>query len=110
MKTLREFSLELPKGSILFGDKAYTDYLFEEVLLEAQEIRLLAKRKSNSKRQHSDSENLLLKKYRNRIETVFSCITSRLPRFIKVRTEKGFCLKVIFAILAYMINLYHPLY
>jgi hypothetical protein len=50
----------------------------------------------------------MLRRERNTIETVFSSITSRMPRYIKARTENGFCLKILFSILAYMINLYHP--
>ena len=53
----------------------------------------------------SEEENLI-KKYRNRIETVFSSITSRMPRQIKAKTEQGFCLKVLFLVLAYMMSLY----
>ena len=41
---------------------------------------------------------------RNRIETVFSSIISRMPRNIRARTEKGFYLKILFFILAYLIN------
>ena len=51
----------------------------------------------------------LIKKYRNRIETVFSSITSRMPRQIKAKTEQGFCLKVLFLVLAYMMSLYFRL-
>ena len=69
----------------------------------------MAKRKFNQKRQHSEELSQLLRKERNKVETVFSSIVSRMPRYIKARTEKGFCLKIIFLILAYMINLHHPL-
>ncbi len=41
---------------------------------------------------------------RNKIETVFSSIVSRMPRYIHARTESGFCLKVTFFILAYLIH------
>ena len=69
----------------------------------------VAKRKRNSKRQHQLNDEVLLITYRNLIETVFSSIISRMPRSIKARTEKGFCLKVIFFILVYMIQLYFPI-
>jgi len=46
-------------------------------------------------------ENFLISIHRNRVETVFSSIVSRMPRYLKARTEKGFCLKVLFFILAY---------
>ncbi len=41
---------------------------------------------------------------RNKIETVFSSIVSQMPRYIRARTESGFCLKVTFFILAYLIH------
>jgi Transposase DDE domain len=105
---LKTLSLNLPKNSILLGDKAYNCYELEDQLIEVEEIKLLVKRKSNQKRQNTFEENSLLKK-RNFIETVFSSIISRMPRHIHARTEKGFYLKIQFFILAYMVNLYFPL-
>ena len=105
---LKTLSLNLPKNSIWLGDKAYNCYELEDQLIEVEEIKLLVKRRSNQKRQNSFEENSLLKK-RNFIETVFSSMISRMPRHIQARTEKGFCLKVQFFILAYMVNLYFPL-
>ena len=81
---------------------------FEDTLLKEREISLVAKRKSNQKRQHSMELSQLLSQKRNRVETVFSSIVSRMPRYIKARTEEGFCLKIIFFVLAYMVNLHHP--
>ena len=92
------------------GDKAYTNYQFEDELANLDKIQLLVKRRKNLTRQNSYDDNQLLKQKRNTIETVFSSILSRMPRNIRARTEKGFCLKVIFFILAYMFNLYFPLY
>ena len=98
--------MNLPKGSLLLGDRAYTNYSFEQILKATKGVQLLAKRKSNHKQQHTSEEENLIKKYRNRIETVFSSITSRMPRQIKAKTEQGFCLKVLFLVLAYMMSLY----
>ena len=109
IKALKDFPLDLPENAIIFGDRAYTSYDLEDNLLELGGIRLLPKRKKNFKRQNSQEQNFYISVYRNRIETVFSSITSRMPRYIKARTEKGFCLKVLFFILAYMINLFFPL-
>ena len=109
VKALWILNLNLPTGSRLLGDRAYTDYFFEDLLLELEKIQLLAKRKKNLKRQHTYEQNLCLKQNRNRIESVFSSITSRMPRHMKARTEKGFCLKIVFFILAYMLQLYFPL-
>ena len=109
IKGLENLSLDLPENSFLLGDRAYTDYDFEDKLKEIERIKLLAKRKRNSKRQHQLNDEVLLITYRNLIETVFSSIISRMPRSIKARTEKGFCLKVVFFILVYMIQLYFPI-
>lgn len=106
---LRDLPLHLPKNSTLLADRAYTDYSHEDLLLEIEDLRLIAKRRSNSRRPHGPQESLLLSQYRNRIETVFSGITSRMPRYIKARTERGFCLKVMLFILVYMVARYFPL-
>jgi hypothetical protein len=66
------------------------------------------RRKLNQKRSNAEEFEQMLRRERNKIETVFSSITSRMPRYMKARTENGFCLKILFSILAYMINLYHP--
>lgn len=109
IRSLKNFSLDLPKGSILMGDKAYTNYQFEDDLCNLDGIIMLVKRKRNLKRQNNKDDEQLLKNERNYIETVFSSIVSRMPRHIRARTEKGFCLKIFLFILAYMFNLYFPL-
>jgi hypothetical protein len=105
ISALSLFDLNISGGSKLLGDRAYTSYSMEDMLLQLKNIHLVPKRKSCHKRQHSPEKNGLIKKFRNRIETVFSSIVSRMPRQIKARCEKGFCLKVIFLILAYMFTL-----
>lgn len=102
---LKQLPCELPEGTILFGDKAYTSYELEDDLLEMAKIFLAPKRRANLKRQHSKETNFILNNTRNRIETVFSSIISRMPRHIRARTELGFYLKVLFFILAYMFHL-----
>ena len=47
------------------------------------------------KRKHKPIDELLLSKNRNYIETVFSSIIRKMPRYICARTEKGFCLKIL---------------
>ena len=108
IKGFRRLKLDLPKESVLFGDRAYNDYVLEDFLDEELKIKLLVKRKQNSKRQHGPYEELKLSLTRNRIETVFSAIVSLMPRCIRARTEKGFCLKVMFFILAYTIKIKMP--
>jgi len=47
---LAYFSLDLPKGATLYGDKAYNDYFLEDELAAGAEVALLPLRKRNSKR------------------------------------------------------------
>jgi len=106
---LKAMPIGLPENSQLFADKAYTDYSFEDDLSEMEGIQLYAKRKRNLKRQHSCEVEFLLNMQRNRIETVFSSIVSRMPRTIRARTERGFYIKVCLFVLAYMLHRYWPL-
>jgi Transposase DDE domain len=103
---LKLLSCELPMGSILLGDKAYTNYSLQDDLLEMMDIMLCPKRKKNLKRQQTPVQEYIHSKKRNFVETVFSVIISKMPRQIKARTEKGFTLKVTFFILSYFIGLY----
>ena len=49
----------------------------------------------------------LKKKYEERYARRKSCyLLYRMPRQIKAKTEQGFCLKVLFLVLAYMMSLY----
>jgi len=104
LRGLHRLNLDLPSESLLFGDKAYTEYELEDFLKNEIKIHLISKRKSNSKRKHGPYEELKLSLTRNRIETVFSTIISMMPRWIRARTERGFCLKIMFFILAYTIK------
>lgn len=100
IKALREFELDLPEGSYLFGDKAYTDYGFEDLLKEIN-ISLIPERKRNSRKQHNQSLCFIQKSRRKRVETVFSGITQLMPRSIHATTGKGFLLKVLLFIVSY---------
>ena len=97
----RFFALELPKGSAIYSDKAYNDYRVEDSLRDHLDITMVPKRKKNSLRKNSPDKEFQLSLYRNRVETTFSRISNLLPRYIRASTEKGFCLKVFFFILAY---------
>jgi hypothetical protein len=101
---LKELPCELPFGSVLLGDKAYTNYQLEDDLLEFAGITLLPKRRHNLKRQNTNLQNFVLSRKRNLIETVFSSITSKMPRHIKAKTETGFYLKILLFILAHLLS------
>src|SRR5262249_8489772 len=49
---LKIMEMDLSPGSVIYGDKAYTDYALEDYLEEIEMIRLIPDRKTNLKRQH----------------------------------------------------------
>ena len=96
-------AIRLPEGSILIGDKAYTDYAFEERLLADHQIRFLPLRKGIHKRQHAPELAKTLRRARKRIETTFSEITAKLPRRLHAVTPEGFESKVLAIFVAFAI-------
>ena len=99
----KELELELPEGSIIFADKGYTDYDYED-LLEEVGLYLKAQRKKNSKRPMPAWEEFLGKPIRQYIETVFSRLTSLFPKKIHAVTSRGFELKIVCFLLAFSIQ------
>lgn len=107
LNVLWQFDLDLPTNSILYADGAYTCHELEDLLLEDEDIILLAKRSSSHKnRLRGLEEERQISSRRQIVETSFSCITDLLPRYIRARTEKGFLLRVLCAILAYSLTLF----
>jgi Transposase DDE domain len=104
LSVLWKMDLDLPEGSILYADGAYTSYDLEDILLENENIRLLAKRSNQSRRSRKPEEERKISSRRQIVETAFSCITGLLPRHIRARTEKGFLIRVWSTILAYSIS------
>jgi len=94
----------LPRGSTMFGDKAYTSQLFEQKLLASKDILLLAERKANSSRGQSLIYSRYGKKIRKKIETAFSEMVSWLPRRIHAVTNRGFILKLMMLITAFSLS------
>ena len=99
----KEFSLELPEGSIICADKGYTDYDYED-LLEEVGLHLKAQRKKNSKRPMPAWEEFLGKPIRQYIETVFSKLSAMFSRKIHAVTPRGFELKIVCFLLAFSIQ------
>jgi hypothetical protein len=89
----------LPPGSTLYADKGYTDYGREDALA-GQGVSLIALRRENSKRPHTEEVSAVCKKARKRIESVFSTLHQRMSRCIHAVTAKGFELKIILNVLA----------
>jgi len=70
VRGLQTLPLNLPPGSQLYADKAFTDYLVEDNLAEADGITLMAIRKGNSKRPDSPCLAYIKQTIRHAIETV----------------------------------------
>lgn len=100
---LKMMSLDLPNQAVLYADRAYIDYRFEDFLEEIG-IRSIPQRKKSSKRQHNGPLAYLQSIMRKRIETVFSQITALFPRFIHAVTSRGFILKLVVFIVTFSIK------
>jgi len=99
----KELNLDLAEGSVIFADKAYTDYDYED-LLEEVGLHLKAQRKKNSKLPLPVWEEFLGKSIRQYIETVFSRLSSFFPKKIHAVTPRGFELKIVCFLLAFSIQ------
>lgn len=100
-KTLQLFNFGLPNGSTIYGDKAYTNYEIEDLLLENDGIQLQPIRKKNHKRKFDVCTEFLQKTYRKAIETANSMITGMFPKHIHAVTATGFEIKVFLFVLAH---------
>ena len=103
-RVLKDLELDLPEGSIICADKAYTDYDYED-LLEEVGLHLKAQRKKNSKRPMPTWEEFFLSKpIRQYIETVFGGLSGLFSRKIHAVTPRGFELKIVWFLLAFSIQ------
>jgi Transposase DDE domain len=103
-RMLKTFQFDVPEGSQVYADKAYNDYVMEDVLREASHIHLYPIRKKSSTRTLPPSIAYVQPDYRTRIETVGSLIERMLPKTIHAVTAAGFELKVFLFVLAYSLN------
>jgi hypothetical protein len=101
---MKNMLFNLPEESTLYGDSAYTDYNYEQVCMDAENIKLMIARKSNTKQPHEPWENFLIADSRKRIETTFSQISSMFPKRIHAVTSDGFLMKVVLFIFVFTIN------
>jgi hypothetical protein len=103
VSVFKDLELDLPEGSTILADKAYTDYDYED-LLEEVGLHLKAQRKKNSKRPMPLWEEFLGKPIRQYIETVFSRMSALFARKIHAVTPRGFELKIVWSLLAFTIQ------
>jgi hypothetical protein len=97
------YEFDLPQQAWITADKAYTDYVIEDVINEAG-LRMRPIRKKNSKRPFPPWIFYLQSTYRKIVETSGSLIERLLPKSIHSVTPQGFELKVALFVLASSIN------
>lgn len=93
-KGMTTLAMNLPKGSRNMNDSGYTNYEFEDLILECENIWHDTVRKSNSKKIEPFYRTFYKGCKRKVIENIFSQITSRIPRRIHATSLKGFILKI----------------
>lgn len=103
ISAFKRLHLDLPDGATIYADKAYTDYVCEDVLNEDTEITLTALRKRNSKRPMDGCIRYICQHVRKRIETVFSQMADLFAKRIYAITAGGVELKAFLAVLAFSI-------
>jgi hypothetical protein len=104
VRALNALPLNLPPGSEVYSDSAYTDYTVEDDLEESSQILLKVMRKKNSKRQDAPWNQYIKQCTQHYIETVFSSITRVFPKSIHAVTYKGFLLKLEAFIFAFTLR------
>jgi hypothetical protein len=85
---LKVYFFDLPEGAQVTGDMAYTDYLIEDVMCEAN-VPLSPLRKKNSTRLVPPWVHYLMSSYRKMVETTGSLIECLLPKHIHAVTARG---------------------
>jgi hypothetical protein len=81
IRGLNALPLNLPSGSEVYADAAYTDYTVEDILQELSTISLKVMRKKNSKRKDKPWIQYIKQHTRHYVETIFSSITCVFPSF-----------------------------
>jgi Transposase DDE domain len=101
---LDSFDFDLPPGSTIYADSAFTGYATEDLLHAAAGIDLQPARKKNSKRPVPGYVAYLQARGRKMVETAGSLVNPLLPKSIHAVTPQGFELKVMLFGLAYSVS------
>lgn len=104
VSALPAFNFDLPPGSTLYSDSAFTLYYLEDVMREAAGINFSPMRKKNSTRPVPAYIAYLQARGRKMVETAGSLVARLLPKSIHAVTSRGFELKIILFVLAYAIS------
>ena len=95
--------LELPSGSTISADAAYTDDGWEDFLAQGPQLHLVVPRKTNARRTIPACQRYLCSYLRKRVETTLSQITASFARTLPAVTSRCFELKIGLALLAFAI-------
>lgn len=98
---LRRLPLDLPKGSNLWGDKAYQDQTEQWLLQEAAGVRAIALKRRNAREPLPQCLVYLTQIGKQQVETAFSLLDRMLPKHLHAVSAQGFLLKLQTAIIAY---------
>ena len=101
---LAHLALELPSEAHLIADSAYTNYEWEDYLLEQERINFLVQRKTNTRRGVEPRLEDYKTIFRKRIETAFGELMKMFPKKIHVTSFKGFLLKIQLFLFAFQID------
>ncbi len=101
VQALKKLPMTVSAESSIYADSAYTDYTIEDDIMEADLIKLMVQRKSNSKRKDQPWIRFLKLQMRKGIETTFSILKGLFLRKIHAVTFKGFLLKILMFIMAF---------
>ena len=104
VQALKKLPLAVAAESSIYGDAAYTDYQIEDDMREAELIKLMIQRKSNSKRKDEPWIRFIKEYMRKGIETTFSEMKALFLRKIHAVTFKGFLIKLVMFILGFTLN------
>lgn len=99
LTAIHELLVPLPAGASVFGDKGFISEADARSLLEATGVRLVAIRRKNMQ-PNSWADEFDLRRYRKRIETVYSQLESMGLQRLRARTNRGFYLKTYASLLA----------
>jgi hypothetical protein len=101
VQALKKLPMAVAPESSIYGDSAYTDYTIEDDASDAEMLKLMIQRKSNSKRKDEPSIRFIKETMRKGIETTFSMLKGLFLRKIHAVTFTGFLLKLVMFIVAF---------
>jgi len=96
---IHELTICLPAGATVFADKGYVSDPDAETILAATAVRFVAVRRRNMS-PNSWADEFDLRRYRKRIETVYSQMEAMGIQHLHARTTHGFDLKAYASLLA----------